>query len=270
MSSYWNNKTCLVTGASAGLGLAIARALAAHGATVLLTARDEKRLQQAVENLQASGGSAFALPADVTCQEDIDRLAAAVRRDFGGLDFLCNGAGRSTRRRVLETTVEEFQSLWELNFLATVRTTRAFADLLLARRGHLVNIGSLAGKVAPRYLGAYPASKHALSAYCQQLRLELEPEGLNVLLVCPGPIRRDDDTPRYATEAPDVPASAQAPGGGAKLKGLDPAWLAERILTACQRRESELVVPAKARLLLALSQLSPRWGDWLLGKFMGG
>ena len=74
---------------------------------------------------------------------------------------------------MLDTTAADFQRLWELNFLATVRLSRAAVPELQQTRGHLVNIGSLAAKVAPRYLGAYPASKFPLAAYCQQLRLEL-------------------------------------------------------------------------------------------------
>ena len=97
---------------------------------------------------------------------------------------------------MLDTTPEDFQALMDLNLLGVVRLTRAAAQHLLAAQGHVVNIGSLAGKSATRYMGAYPASKFALSAYSQQLRLELEPQGLHVLLVCPGPIARDE--PRTA------------------------------------------------------------------------
>jgi short-subunit dehydrogenase len=265
----WQNKICLVTGASAGLGLAISRALASHGATVVMNARTLGPLKAAAELLQAAGGKVVALPGDVTAQEDVERIAGEIRTRFGGLDLLCNCAGQSTRGAVLGTTPEDFQKLWEVNFLATVRMTRAFAPQLVERRGHLVNIGSLAGKVAARYYGAYPASKFAVSAYSQQLRLELGPQGLHVLLVCPGPITRNVNAPRYTT-ADNIPAAAQQPGGGAKLRSLDSDWLAERILTACEKRRPELVVPGKVRLLLALAALSPRLGDWLLTKATGG
>jgi short-subunit dehydrogenase len=119
-------------------------------------------------------------------------------------------------------------------------------------------------------MGAYPASKHALAAYTQQLRLELAPQGAHVLHVCPGPIARDpaaySAAGRYAADSPDVPAAAQAPGAGAKVRAIDPARLAESIVNACERRKAELVMPAKARLLFAVSQLSARWGDWLLSR----
>lgn len=268
-NSYWQSKTCLVTGASAGLGLALARALAERGAAVILVARRPEPLEAAAADLRATGAQVAAIPANLTWQDDVNFLADKVRTDFCRLDFLANCAGRSTRGAILDTTPEDFQQLIDVNFLAAVRVTRALAPLLTANRGHLVNIGSLASRVAPRYMGAYPASKHALAAYTQQLRLELGPQGVHVLHVCPGPIARDgvaDQQGRYAEEAPGVPADAQAPGAGAKIKALDPARLAAAIITACQRRQPELVIPAKAKLLFAISQLSASWGDWLLNR----
>ena len=145
-----------------------------------------------------------------------------------------------------------------------MRVSREALPHLVAGRGHLVFIGSLASKSASRYLGAYPASKFPLAAYAQQLRLELGPQGLHTLLVCPGPIRRDDAGQRYDAAAANLPPEARRPGGGVKLKGIDPDWLAARILRTCERRKPELVVPARARLLFAISQLWPRWGDWIV------
>jgi short-subunit dehydrogenase len=125
-------------------------------------------------------------------------------------------------------------------------------------------------------MGAYPASKHALAAYTQQLRLELSPQGVHVLHVCPGPIARNasrhetEQRGRYAADAPGVPDEAQAPGAGARINAIDPTRLAAAILKACERRRPELVIPAKARLLFAISQLSASWGDWLLGRSTKG
>jgi len=254
----------VITGASAGLGGEIAKALAARGAKLVLVARSAVTLEQTAEMLRKLGAEVLAVAADVTSQQDVDAMAQQVLDHFGQVDLLCNCAGRSTRGAILETTPEKFQELLDINFLATVRTTRAFSKHLIQQGGHVVQIGSLASKVASRFLGAYPASKFALAAYAQQLRLELGPQGLHVLLVCPGPIKRSDDAPRYTEQATGLPAEAQQPGGGAKLKGIDPQWLAERILVACQRRHPELVVPWKVRLLLTLAQLLPRLGDWLL------
>jgi NAD(P)-dependent dehydrogenase (short-subunit alcohol dehydrogenase family) len=267
MPNDWQGKVCLITGASAGLGLSVARQLVRRGATALLVARRTPPLESAAAELNALGrgvGSAAAFPGDVCSQADVDRLAAEVQGRFGRLDLLLHAAGRSSRSPILETTPEDFQQLWDVNFLAAVRLTRALTPLVVSSGGHLVYVGSLASKIAARYLGAYPASKHALAAYCQQLRLELGSQGVHVLLVCPGPLRRDDAGTRYAEESTNVPPEAQRPGGGAKLSLLDPDRLAEQIVKACQRRRAELVVPASSRLLFTLAQISPRLGDWLL------
>jgi short-subunit dehydrogenase len=227
-------------------------------------ARGKEPLEAAAEDLRRRGGEVIPFAGDVAWQEDVDHLEATVREKFGRLDLLCNCVGRSTRGAVLDTAPEDFQQQLEVNFLAAVRTTRALAEMLLNSRGHIVNIGSLASKVAARYMGGYPASKFALAAYTQQLRLELADKGVHVMLVCPGPIARDDAGRRYAASSAGVPAEAQAPGGGARVKAVDPDKLADRILQACERRKSELVVPSKARILFAISQLSASFGDWLL------
>jgi len=266
--SFWNDKVCLVTGGSAGLGRAIGRALAAQGAHVVLIARRKEPLEATVAEFRAAGLKATSIAGDVTWQEDVDRVAAEVHANFNRLDLLCNSAGRSTRAAILDTTPEDFQQLIDVNFLATVRMTRAFAPRLIAARGHLINVGSLASKVAAPYLGAYPASKHTVAAYSQQLRLELGPQGLHVLLACPGPIARNDAGERYIAEAPGVPADAQRPGGGARVPSLSAELVAKRILKACERRRPELVVPSRAKLLFAIAQLSPSIGDWLLRKFL--
>jgi uncharacterized protein len=259
--AYWQQKVALVTGGSSGLGLAIARQLVDRGAKVILVARSEATLDSATRSL---GPAVLPIAADVTQPAALTRAVDKGLELFGRLDLVCHAAGRSMRGEVLDTTREQFEDLWRVNFLAATDLVRATAGQLLASRGHVVLIGSLASHVAPRYLGAYPTSKFPLTAYAQQLRLELGPKGVHTLLVCPGPIARDETGQRYS--AAGVPGEAHRPGGGARVKAIDPHLLASKILTACERRQAELVVPGRARLLFALSQISPRWGDWWLRK----
>jgi short-subunit dehydrogenase len=177
------------------------------------------------------------------------------------------------RGTTLATSVEEYRALWETNFLSAVRCIQQFSAPLMGSRGHVVLVGSLASKIAAGYLGAYPSSKFPLAALAQQMRLEMEHRGLHTLLVCPGPIARDDEyalRARYSSQAPEVPAAAFQPGGGAKMRAINPHWLAGKILRACEQRRAELVVPKRARLLFAISQLSPRVGDWFLRRMTSG
>lgn len=262
--SFWRGKVVLVTGGSSGLGRHLAGAFARAGARVVIVARGVEALQSAADGFRAAGLDVTPLPADITDTAAVAELITRIEREFGGLDVLVNNAGRSARGTIRETPVAQFRELLELNFLAVVQLTQAALPLLLARRGHVVNIGSLAAKSAGRWLGAYPASKFAVAAFSQQLRLELGDEGLHVLLVCPGPIAREESAAaqRYATAG--LPAEAAKPGGGVKTKALDPDFLAARILRACEQRQPELILPAKARILFVLAQMSARWGDWLV------
>jgi uncharacterized protein len=267
--SDWRGKRAVITGGSAGLGRALAGVLVDRGARVAIVARGRDALDTAAAELRAKGGEVLTMAADVTNQDGVRHMADAVQRAFGGVDLLCHCAGRSMRGNALTTSVAEYRDLWETNFLSAVECIQAFAEPLFQSGGHIVLIGSLASKVAPRYLGAYPTSKFPLAALAQQLRLELADQGIHVLLVCPGPIAREEenkDLGRYVGRPVDVPAAAHQPGGGAKVGAVDPKWLAGKILRACEQRRAELVVPARARLLFAISQLSPRLGDWLLSR----
>ncbi len=265
----WQDKVVLVTGASQGLGYAIASAFGQRGAQVVLVARNPSRLQEAASRLEASGlqKPAHVEVCDVGSADDVQKMVSAVVARFGRLDVLVNNVGLSMRQDVLTVTAEEFQQSLASNLSTTVNCTQAVAAHLTATKGHLVNIGSLASRLAPRYMGAYPVAKFAVAAYTQQVRLALHPQGVHVLLVCPGPIHRD--TPRtYDTPAgQEVPAAARQPAGGAKTKSISPDRLAQQIVTACEKRKLELVVPGKARLLMIAAQCSPRLGDWLLKRF---
>jgi NAD(P)-dependent dehydrogenase (short-subunit alcohol dehydrogenase family) len=261
--TYWQNKVVLVTGGSSGLGRIIAEEFFRVGAKLAIVALEEAEVEKAATEI---GSDVLPIHADITKQEDVDRIFQTVREHWGQLDVLVNNAGRSMRGKVLDTTPEQFQSLFDLNVLGTIRCTRAGASMLLKNRGHVVNIGSLAAKSAARYVGAYPVSKFAVAAYSQQLRLELGAEGLHVLLVCPGPIRRENERLYPLDGLEDIPDSARAPGAGVKVGRIEPAWLARKILLYCERRKPELIVPGKAKILFALSQLCPTLGDWLIKK----
>ena len=258
---FWKDKIVLVTGGSSGLGKIIAETFRRAGAKLALAALEKAEVEKAAAEM---GGGTLPIHADITKQEDVNRIFETVNNHFSGLDVLVNNAGRSMRGKVLDTTPEQFQALFELNVLGTVRCTRAAAPMLLERRGHIVNIGSLAAKSAAKYVGAYPVSKFAVAAYSQQLRLELASEGLHVLLVCPGPIRRENDRLYPLEGLEGIPESARKPGAGVKVGLIDPNDLAQKILTYCERRKPELIMPGKARILFALSQLFPSLGDWIV------
>ena len=212
MQPYWENKVALVTGGSRGLGRALAEAFLRCGAKVVITARGQEALDATAAALDEKGLDVLAVRADVTRDDDVENLMAQTIERFGRLDVLVNNVGLSTRGLLESTPTEKFAELYEVNFLAMVRCTRAALPHLLKSQGHIVNIGSLAAKTASPYLGAYAASKFSVTAFSQQLRLEWEPRGVHTLLVCPGPIARDENEARYAGASAELPAQAHKPG----------------------------------------------------------
>lgn len=272
--SLWQSKNVIVTGASKGLGWHLSAALYRQGASVVMVARDPHALAEAVSQIVAlpgggqAGGALQAVAADVLTAEGIAQIQAA-GSGLDGIDMLINAVGKSDRGLLLDLTSEELTNLWKVNVLGTFSLTSALLPQLKKSSGVVVNIGSLASKLAPRFLGGYAVAKFSLAGLSQQLRLELAESGVHVLLVCPGPIRRADNQDRYQdlSARRNVAPSASAPGGGAKVKGLDPAQLSQQILKAAAQRQSELVVPWKSRILLVAAALSPRLGDWMLRRF---
>lgn len=270
-SADWNRKNAVVCGASAGLGLELALQLARQGARVLIVARNAQRLSEAQHAIQGRlpHGDISVLAADLSQLSGAEQLATWIdTQQFGPVDLLINAIGKSDRGTILKLSVETFRELLEVNVLPALWTVQQIHASLRRPGAVIVNIGSLASRFAPRYLGGYSATKHALAAVTQQMRLELTPEGIHVMLACPGPIRRPDASTRYANlpSAVELPPEALKAGGGSKLSGLDATSLATEILHAAARRKPELVRPRKARLLMILAAISPRLGDYLLKK----
>ncbi|MEI6239967.1 MAG: SDR family oxidoreductase [Planctomycetia bacterium] len=272
----WHDRRVIVAGGTAGFGLVLARHLASAGARVLVVGRSSAGVRSALEVCERAGGPVdrlHGLAADLTVAGEGHRVAGEATRILGGIDDLFFCVGRSGRAAILKASREMLQEYLEANLLAAVEITQAVADDVAAAGGHLVYIGSLAGKIVMPFMGPYSVAKSALAAYVDAVRLELAPRGVHVLLVSPGPIGRAADDPaadraaeRYAAEAAaaGLPPEAAVPGGTTSLTRLDPDTLARTILAACDRRTNELVVPTKVRFLAGLIEWFPDLGRRLL------
>ncbi len=273
----WTGRRVIVAGGTAGFGLVLGRQLARAGARVLLVGRSSEGVRRGIEICEREASDPAAvrgLAADLGKPGEGERVAAEAARIMGGIDDVFFCVGRSGRARILATSRASLQEYLDANLLSAVELTQAVADEVAAARGHLVYIGSLAGKVVTPFMGPYAVAKSGLAAYVDAVRLELAPRGVHVLLVSPGPILRAADDPftgraaeRYAAEAAaaGLPAEARAPGGTSRLEPLDPDRLAVAVLDACRRRTSELVAPRKVGLLAGLIEWFPDWGRRLLG-----
>jgi NAD(P)-dependent dehydrogenase (short-subunit alcohol dehydrogenase family) len=174
-------KTVLVTGASTGIGRKITERLAAHGYVVYAGARKDSDLT-ALGNIR----NVRPLRMDVTKPEDIDAAVQAVTQAGRGLYGLVNNAGIYTQAPMIDTSPEEFDLLMKVNVYGPYRVTRAFAPLIRASHGRIVNIGSISGILNESEAGAYQMSKHAIETFTATMAQELAPAGVKVSVVEPG------------------------------------------------------------------------------------
>ena len=183
-------KVALVTGASRGIGCAIARALLDEGAHTFLVSRRREAVRKLAAAWNAAGGRAEALSADVTREREVNRLIARVKKRSGRLDILINNAGVFTYKPFEKTTLEDWRSNIDTNLTGTFLCTRAALPLLKRKRGgHILNIISVAGREAYENCSAYCASKFGALGLSRVLAEELRPFGIRVTAILPGPVR---------------------------------------------------------------------------------
>lgn len=242
----------LVTGASTGIGRAIALAYASEPGTLLvLSARDEKALQEVAREVASRGGRAEVVAGDVTDDGYRRALVARTSEVFDGkLDVLVNNAGRGFYAKAVDVDLEAMRSLFELNVYAPLRLVQLTAPLLTAAKGTVVMMSSVAGVVAaPRY-AAYAASKFALEGMSMAMRSELAEQGVAVVVVRPGPV----DTP--------FRANADRAAGTTGYDAPDPkaqsaADVARITLAAVKRRTAVVETSSFVRFASAASRLAP-------------
>jgi len=189
-----SGQIALVTGASSGIGRAIALALAAEGATVCGLGRNEQRLSALVGSARETGAHVVPFKVDFTQAAAIDDVVDAVTRDFGRLDILVHSAGEHARGTVEESSLEQLDSLYRSNVRAPYRLTQCLLPVLKVAHGQIVFINSSVGLSAPRDAGQFAATQHAIKAVADSLRQEVNGDGIRILNVFLGRVA----TPRQA------------------------------------------------------------------------
>jgi NAD(P)-dependent dehydrogenase (short-subunit alcohol dehydrogenase family) len=187
-----DHRVAIVTGASTGIGLAIAKAFAAEGAKVVLAARSHERLQAAADAIQANGGEALAIPTDVAKENQVEVLFARALEAYGRLDILVNNAGVAAPDAVENLKLEDWQRVIDVNVTGAFLCAReAFRLMKPAGGGRIINIGSISAKVPRHKSAAYTTSKFALEGLTRSLALDGRAYGIAVSVLQPG----NTDTP---------------------------------------------------------------------------
>jgi short-subunit dehydrogenase len=242
----------LITGASSGIGAALAREFGRRGAHLVLAARRTDRLADLAQDLERGGGRAVAVACDVTRDGDAERAVAAARAAFGRLDVVVANAGFSVVGPVEQLTLDDYRRQFETNVFGVLRTIRAALPDVKRARGRVVIIGSVAGHIATPGSSAYAMSKFAVRALAEALGHELAPAGVSVTLISPGfvesEIRRVDNQGRLSAATPDpVPSWLVMPVARA----------ARQIVNAAARRRREAVITGHGRAGVFLHRHAP-------------
>lgn len=233
----YTGKTVWITGASSGIGEALARAFVQAGANVILSARRVDELERVKRSCNANDRISI-LPFDLA---DADSLPAVAERALalrGGIDLLVNNGGISQRALAKDTKLDVDRRIMEVNYFSAVALTKAvLPNMLLRGRGRIVAVSSVVGYVGTPMRSAYSASKHALHGFFESLRAELNGTGVSVTLVCPGFIRTNVS---YAALGGDGTPHGQM--ADFQASGMDPDVCAQRIVAGIDANKPEILV----------------------------
>jgi short-subunit dehydrogenase len=239
-----------ITGASSGIGRALALEWAKRGASVVLSARNEVALARVAREVSAAGGEPFVEAGDVTVEAHRAAIIARANKEKGRLDVLVNNAGRGYYAATRDIDVAELEALFALNVIAPLRLAQLAIDSLRRSSGTIVMLSSVAGVAAAPHLGAYAASKFALEAIAIALRAELASAGVHVLVVRPGPV----DTPfRDNSVARNVAAGVRPPGSRVQTA----ARVAAQTVRAVERGRPVLETSLFVRVASLASRVTP-------------
>jgi short-subunit dehydrogenase len=242
-------KNAIITGASRGLGVYIAKTLAEHGVNVVLAARSVDKLENTRAICEAMGVKAIAVPADVASLDDLCRLVATAERELGSVDILVNNAGIEIVSTFAELSLEQIDEVTRTNYSSALWLTKLVLPSMLARRdGAIVNVASMAGKSPVPFNTIYCGSKAGMINFANALNAELEGTGVHAGSVCPGFVA-------------DAGMWADHEAGGATmprtLGTISPQKVADGVIKVIKGQPEVIVASGPMRPLLALGELWP-------------
>jgi short-subunit dehydrogenase len=254
-------KVCIVTGASSGIGKALAIEFASKNFAVIASARRAKELQDTIDEIKLAKGEATPILCDVSIKQDCESLIEQTIQKYGRIDVLINNAGISMRSVFGETKPEVIEQLMQVNFMGAVYCTRYALEHVIKTKGSIIGISSIAGYRGLPARTGYSASKFALRGFLQSLRLENRKHHLHVMEASPG---YTSSNIRKTALLKDGSEQGETPLEESKIMSANA--VAEAIFRGYKSKKNELVLTRQGRLVVALSKLFPKFVDNMIFK----
>ena len=259
MPSQWAHQVMIITGASTGIGKALAYALAPQSPKLVLVARDQARLRNVAETCERLGAFTLVVPTDVADPQACAEMIQATISKFSKIDALVNNAGMSMWSTVEDVQdVSQFQHIMDVNFLGSVYCTKFSLPFLKQTQGRIVAISSVASLTGVPSHAAYCASKHAMNGFFESLRIELVESGVSVTIVAPDFVQSEIHARSLGADGKPLGRHLQDHGSF-----LSAETCADIIVEAMARRKRLVVTSVRGKLGRWVKLLSPQLIDWL-------
>lgn len=257
------NKVVIITGGSSGIGKALAEVFGKNGSKILITGRDRSALDAATAELRTKGITVESFQADVSKEEDNQRMAAESIRLFGTIDVIINNAGITMRALFQELDVNVIKRVMDINFYGAVYATKACLPEILKNKGSVIGISSVAGYRGLPGRTGYSASKFALNGFLEVLRTELLKTGVHVLTACPG---FTNSNIRFKALTKDGSLQGESPREEEKMMSAEEC--AMHIYKATVKRKRSITLTAQGKMAVLLNKLLPGLADKMVYKIM--
>jgi len=243
----FKNRIVFITGASNGIGRQLAVDLAARGAVVVGCSRSRDRLVETLKEVRKLSPKSLMIACDIGDREQVQDMMKKVLADFGWIDILINNAGIGMRKPFVDTPPETIEAMMRTNYLGAVYCAQEVLPAMIARgSGHIVNISSGAGIIGTLNMSGYCASKFAMNGWAESLYHELKPLGVNVSLVCPGPV-----STQFNREFVDI-----EPKSPPRLF-INAEVVSQAVMRAIEKNRFEVVIPRWLALMCAIKRYTP-------------
>jgi short-subunit dehydrogenase len=256
MKTYYTDKVIIITGASSGIGEALAKTLAPMRCKLILAARSVDKLENIAQVCEKLGSKCLVVSCDVSKKESCENLIQETVKNFGKIDVLINNAGISMRALFQDCSLDDFEKVMNINFWGTVYCTKFALPWLLQSKGHIIGMSSIAGFRGLPARSGYSSSKFAMNGFLESLRTELLHSGVHVLTACPGFTASNI---RKAALNGKGQAQDESPLDEAKMMSAEE--VAEKILYANEKRKRTLILTTQGKMTVFFNKWLGKWMD---------